>query len=113
MRIDEDKRVKVEPVNRVTTNTGEYEYPYTYTGIHADEYVRERMGKVEPNPATVEENTSGGGFYYKYLNGPTILVTNNGVYASTDVSRTEAENQAYFILSIMSSEGYVSGFEKQ
>lgn len=81
--------------------------------MHAQEYMDAKLGKVEPNGATVEITDTGNGFYYRYQNNPAVLVTDNGVFGDKNMNIEDLKNQAYFILSIMNEHGYVSGFEKE
>lgn len=49
---------------------------------------------------------------WEYSGKCPILITETGVKAKSEAPLTEAQNQAYFALSILAEEGYVSHWEK-
>lgn len=50
---------------------------------------------------------------WQYANRPKVNINSDGAFVGDDVSIKEAQQQAFFALSILADEGYVSRWSKQ
>lgn len=105
--MSDDGRMRIDPIN-----TKEYE-----SGTYVDEYT---YGQVFIEDIPEDFNQTGVDFRkgidfvrWQYKNKPAILIGREKIFAKEGVSKKEAQNQAYFALSILSDDGYVSRFQKK
>lgn len=98
---------KVKPVNTREVNGS----------VVADRY---EYGKVFISEVPSDFNQKGVDFKkgsnyirWQYRNKCPILIGEDEVLAKKGADTTEAQNQAYFALSILSDGGYVSRFQKK
>lgn len=104
-RRDSDGWVEVEPVNRVRNQSGTVEYEYTYSQVHIDDVDGVSVDGVELR-------RDWDAIRWKYEGKTPVWVEQFGVYAKKDANIREAEEQAYFALSILAGGGYVSDWSK-
>lgn len=97
----------VEPVKRRRTRGEMYEDTFTYGAVHIEDGVEECF----PDDAHVV--VDGDRLYYQYPNKAPVMVTDEGVHKQDRSSVAAAQRQAFFVLSMMDSEGYVSNWSKK
>jgi hypothetical protein len=104
-----DGMVEVEPVNRIPSDGTTYEYEYTYSRVYLDDI-----------PDDIESSVSGSEFWwedgmlwYQYENSSPVAIVEDRVMTPEDEPVNEAEQQAYYALSILSGDGYAGRFKKQ
>jgi len=104
---------RVEPTKVVTKSdpsSETYRYRYRFGQAHIDELdgnVDKVFGGVDS-----EAELDGGVLKYKYPGKTGVIVTEDDILAREDAPKEEARNQAYFVLSILESAGYVSGISR-
>jgi len=100
------EKVKVDPVNTRKVAGETVKEEYRYGNIHSDE-VPDKFSQKN-----VDVTVGVGNVRWQYRNKCPILITPDGVYARDDAPQKEAQNQAFFALSILAEGGYVSHWEK-
>lgn len=109
LELDGDCLRKVAPINRVEKRDDVYKYRYTYSTIFVDD--------IDENidiPTGVRLSIVDDGILeYQYNDEPRVIITEDGTFVDKDTQRKEGEQQAYFALSVLASEGYVGRFTKQ
>jgi hypothetical protein len=63
--------------------------------------------------AGVEFTHCGDHIEWQYASRPKVNINSDGVFVEDDVSIKAAQQQAFFALSILADEGYVSRWSKQ
>lgn len=105
-----DKYISVRPVDYIVTEDTQYKYRYSFSEVHVDGY--EADGDIAPPGAKFEEVEPG--LYYRYGNKVPVIVTKDDVYAmNTQHNNVGMRRQAFFALSVLESEGLVSGWRKK
>lgn len=108
-----DDFVKVDPVREVDRggSSGDvYRYKYSFGEAHVDELDGELdrvFGSID-----AEVDLIDGKLWYKYSGKPEVVVTKDNVYAREGSDRHEATTQAYFVISILESNGFISGINR-
>lgn len=97
----------VRPINTRTVDGKKLRERYSY-GIIDTVNVPEDFSQKNVDIEVGEKNIR-----WEYDGKCPILITPEGVKAKEDAPITEAQNQAYFALSILADEGYVSHWSKQ
>lgn len=97
----------VDPVKRRRTRGDMYEDTFTYSGVHIEDGVKDSF----PEDAVVV--VDGDRIYYQYPNKAPVMVTDEGVHKHDRSNLSSAQAQAFFVLSMMDSEGYVSNWSKK
>jgi hypothetical protein len=102
-----DAMVEVTPVHRLSKDGGVYVQKYDYSSANADrmELPHEVAGRVWFEGEL--------GVWSVYENRPDILIREGTVYGRKGDPRRKRQNQAYFTLSMMAAEGFVSNFRKR
>lgn len=102
-----DKDYKsVRPINTRELNGKRIKERYKYGAIHTADVPQDfsqRNVDIEVGKVNVR---------WEYEGKCPILITPDGVKAEEDAPIEEAQNQAYFALSILADDGYVSHWEK-
>lgn len=111
MNIDRGDLERVTPVNKVYNGNDTYSYRYSFDKVHLDD-LRGRLGNVLGG-VDAEYKFVDGGLYYKYDGMPAVYIEEFEVFAIDKRKKTKAKEQAYYVLSILESEGLVSGFKKK
>lgn len=104
------EEVRVKPVHRFNSGGVSYSEEYSYSDIHLGEVI-DNIDSVFDVPKA-EAEVVDGEIHYQYEGKPKVIIREDGVYAEDDESIEEAENQAYFVLSMMAGSGYVSNWRK-
>lgn len=104
----EDLELKeVTPVNYLEKGDEVYDYKYTFTEVHHDELETPvEMG------GRLYVDSPGEGVWSIYSGRAPILVKEDGAYTPKGEQLKMAQNQAYYALSIMASDGLVSNWGK-
>ena len=102
-----DFTVTVQPINTKTTRGTVYEDAYKFGEVHHDF----DADAVFPEDSAVRR-VNGEKFIYQFASKPPIMVTRDEVGTIPAASLDVAEQQAYFCLSILESDGYVSGWRR-
>lgn len=102
----EDMR-RVLPVHRVESPTGKYAQEYSYGDI----YIESADLPIEISNRKFFEGEYG--IWSLYPSKPDILISDGDLYARSNISREKAQNQAYFTVSILASNGMASRFVKE
>jgi len=102
---DKDKK-KVRPINTREVGGKTLHERYSYGTIHSAEVPEDFSQK------NVDITTGVNNVRWQYGNKCPILITPEGVFASEDAPQREAQNQAFFALSILADDGYVSHWSK-
>lgn len=104
-----DDLVEINPVNKIPKDGTTYEYEYTYSKVYIDDI-----------PEDIESPVSGSEFWwedgilwYQYEYKSPIAITEDRVMTLEEESVSEAEEQAYYALSILAGNGYAGRFTKQ
>lgn len=97
----------VDPVKRRRTRGDVYEDEFTYSSIHIEE------GVADCFPDDAACVVDGNRVYYQYPNKAPVMVDKEGVHRHMDSNRAAAQKQAFFVLSMMDAEGYVSNWGKR
>jgi len=102
--------VKVQPVHRFESGGTKYSESYSYSDIHLEDALDnvDSVFDVSGAEAWVED----GEIHYQYGEKAEVIVKDCGVYVSNDETIEEAENQAYFVMSMLAGSGYVSNWRK-
>lgn len=103
----EDGYKEVEPVNTKKQDGEKYEDEYNFGEVHIDD-IPEGF-----NQKNVDFEKGVDRIRWEYSGKCPILVCRDKVLASEEAPAEEAENQAYFALSILAEKGYVSRFSKK
>jgi len=105
----EECLVKVDPVNRVIKAGERYDYQYTFTEV----FVEDVPDDIECSVVGAEMWWEDGDIHYQYGDKTTIILREDGAYCNEDAPMLQAENQAYYALSILSGRGLVGRFSHQ
>lgn len=103
------KYEKCRPVNRISGQGGEFNYEYTFDRVYPADVPEDFKVPTGAEMEKVGEDI----LFYQYRERPRVLVTSEGAYVEESSFETEAENQAYFILSVLDAAGFVGGFSKK
>jgi len=103
---DADAFVEVVPTNRVRGETSVHEYEYTFTEAHVDEVER-----LDPDGVNIQRVE--GGLRWQYEGEVPVWVESFGVFARKNDDITQAEEQAYYAVSILASNGYVTRWRQK
>lgn len=104
---------EVTPTKVVTKSdpgSDKHRYRYRFGEAHIDE-LDGNAGDVFSGVDSEVELVDGV-LKYKYPGKTEVLVTRDGVLAHKDAPKSEARHQAYFAISILESNGYVSGISR-
>lgn len=100
-------RGPVTPVKRRRTRGTLYEDEFTHGEVHID-------GRVPQNlPDKAETEVKNGKLFYKYPGKVPIMVDEDGAYRHRKDDHDDAEEQAFFVLSMLASAGKVSRWRKK
>lgn len=106
---DEDEMVRASPVNYIISDSGEkLQYRHGFTEVYIEDIPRD----FETSVGDAEFWWEGDRLFYQYGNKAVVEVREDGAYTREDVYEESANQQAYFALSILSSDGYVGRFTK-
>lgn len=102
----EQETKRVDPINTREVGGETVEEEYAFDKVHVEDipadyhnqYVDFKKGKEKVR--------------WEYPGKCPILIDEDGVIVKADAPREEAQNQAYFALSMLSDAGYVSRFQK-
>ncbi len=98
--------MEVRPINTREVNGKTIRERYEYGAIFTKDVPR---GFSQKN---VDFKKGKKNIRWQYSGKCPILITPEGVKAKKSAPKEEAQNQAYFALSILADEGYVSHWEK-
>lgn len=102
-----DKELKkVKPINTRTVNGETIKEEYTYGSIVTEDVPQDYTQK------NVDIEVGKENIRWEYRGKCPILITPDGVFAKKDAPMKEAQNQAYFALSILADDAYVSHWKK-
>lgn len=99
--------IDIEPVNTRRVDGELVKDHYSYGIIHSADVPED----FEQQNVDIEVGVKN--VRWEYEGKCPILITPLGVKANEGVSMKEAQNQAFFALSILADEGYVSHWEKK
>jgi len=102
-----DYGATVTPVKRRKTRGDTYEDEYTHSGVHIEQGAEDALS----NKAFVSRR--GERIFYKYPGKPAVMIDKSGAHKHKDSAEKEAEEQAFFTLSMLDSGGYVSNWRQQ
>ena len=102
----EDYPLTTTPVKRRKVRDTMYADEFTYSAVHMDF----DADKVFPEQAQHERR--GDALFYQYPGKCPVMVRGGNVWRSETADRKEAQNQAFFVLSMLDSGGFVSGWRK-
>ena len=105
MNMDDLKKVRPINTRRVDGNLLRERYSY---GIIESPDVPDDYSQSNVDIEVGKKNVR-----WEYEGKCPILITPEGVFAKEDAPSKEAQNQAFFALSILAEDGYVSHWEKQ
>lgn len=97
---------KVTPVKRRRTRGTVYETEYSFNDIILD---------FNPDDVFVDKAITrqmNSAVFYRYPNKPMVMIKEDGVYNYNGNTKKEGQEQAFFVLSQMEAEGYVTGWRK-
>jgi len=97
----------VTPVKRRETRGDEYEDEFSYSKVHLD------GGAVDALSDRAHIFDHGDVIFYKYGEKPPVMITEEGVHEHELYNTKDTEEQAFFVLSMLASEGYVSNWSKK
>ena len=97
----------VSPHKRRFTRGTEYSDEFTYSQVHIE------RGATDALSDKANITRDGDTIFYRYERKPPVMVTGGGVHAHEDYSVKATQEQAFFILSMLASEGYVSNWSKK
>lgn len=97
----------VEPVNTKRYEDSVAKDEYRFDKVHIGDVPRDFSQKG------VEFRKGVDSIRWEYAGKCAILIHRDKVEAPADAPLEEAQNQAYFALSILADEGYVSRFQKK
>jgi len=96
----------VDPIHRKQQASGTYVDKFTYNEvIHTYD-----PDRVFPDKAVHKKIDDR--LYYRYPGKAAIVIDDNTVKVHRDFNEQDGEQQAYFVLSILEVEGYVTGWWK-
>jgi len=98
---------RVEPVKRRRTRGTLYEDEFTFGEVVMD------FDPDEVFPDDAEKLKGNGVVYYMYPGKAPVMIDENGVKVYRSASVDEGERQAYFVLSMLDAEGYVTNWRKK
>lgn len=101
-----DYPLTTTPVKRREVRGTVYEDEFTYVAVHNDF----DAGKVFPDK--VHWEWRGDALFYQYPGKCPVMLRDGSVWRSETADRKEAQEQAFFILSMLDSGGFVSGWKK-
>lgn len=104
--MSEQKLKDVRPINTRTVDGRTLKERYKFGAIFISDIPRDFSQK------NVDFKKGRDKIRWQYSGKCPILITAEGVKAKESSSTTEAQNQAYFALSILADDGYVSHWEK-
>jgi len=97
----------VTPVKRRETRGEEYEDEFTYSRVYLDE------GVVDALSDRAHIFDHGDVIFYKYGGKPPVMITQEGVHEHELYNTKDTEEQAFFVMSMLASEGYVGNWSKK
>jgi len=98
------------PVNRIPSESGgKLEYRYRFADVHVDDVPQDVETDVDDAYLWWEDDE----LFYQYGDYPIVLVKENGGYCKEHINSMQAEQQVYYALSILYSNGYVGAFMKR
>lgn len=103
---DQDLK-RVDPINTRKTGGRTITEEYTFGEVFTNEVPRDF------HQSGVEFKRSGDTIRWEYKGKCPILIKPDGILAKEDAPLKEAQNQAFFALSILSDHGYVSRWSKK
>lgn len=98
---------RVDPINTREVGGEKIEEEYTFDKVHIDDIPEDYHNDY------VDFKKGKNRVRWEYPGKCPILIDEDGVIARQDAPLEEAQNQAYFALSMLSDAGYVSRFRKQ
>lgn len=101
------EKKEVEPINTKRYDGKTVEDEYTYDRVHVEDV------PIDFNQSNVDFKKGVEKIRWEYQGKCPILISPTKVEAPEDAPLEEAQNQAYFALSILSDAGYVSRFQKK
>lgn len=102
-----DYQKLVTPVKRRRTRGTLYEDEFKHGDVHID-------GRVTNNlPDKADTVLKGGKLFYQYPGRVPIMVDEDGAYGHKNDDESDAEEQAFFVLSMLASAGKVSRWRKK
>lgn len=96
---------RVTPRQRVERHGNVYEYKYEFKEVHIDE-----VDRIDVDGVTVE--MGDGYLLYQYRGRTQVRIEQDGCYVEEGADMKDAENQAYYALSILDRKGLVSRWRK-
>jgi hypothetical protein len=102
-----DYVLTTDPVHIREADGKEYRDTYTFTEVHMD---------FEPEdvfPDDSEWALRGDTLFYKYGDKPPMMLRETTVWRMPSSDVGECKRQAYFLLSMLESAGFVTGWSKQ
>jgi len=96
----------VDPIHRKRQTSGTYVDKFGYNEVIHDF----NPDDVFPDKAMTKD--IGDRLYYRYPGKAAIVVDGNTVKVHNDHDERDGESQAYFVLSMLEAEGYVTGWRK-
>lgn len=97
----------VTPVKRRETRGTEYGDEFKYTKVHVESGTKDALSD-KANIARVSDV-----IFYRYRDKPPVMISEVGVHYHEEYSERDTEEQAFFVLSMLASEGYVSNWSKK
>ena len=97
----------VTPVKSRETRGKVYEDTFTHGDVHIED------GCLDALSEKAEKGRQGDRVFYKYGTKPPVMVTEEGVHRHGGSPVQEVREQAYFVLSMLAAEGYVSNWRKK
>lgn len=98
----------IDPIMRRRVGDREYSTRYSHGDVHMDF----DPDSVFPEGAMTKEILDGY-LWYKFLSKTPVVLTPDGVMMIEGTMRHNANNQAYFVLSMLAEQGQVERFIKQ
>lgn len=97
----------VTPVKSREVRGEVYEDEFSYSAVHLED------GVVDALSAKANVFDYGDAIFYRYRNRAPVMITEDGVHEHELYSTENTEVQAFFVLSMLASEGYVSNWSKK
>lgn len=109
---DPDSRIALTPTQVVTTGGTRREYEYDFANVDV-EGVGDRLDSIFTG-ASMKAIVHDGCLYYQYgLDASPVFCDGTEVFCGEDADVSDAEQDAYFMLSMCDEHGYVSRWRKK
>lgn len=97
----------VTPLKSRSTRGEKYEEEFKFSRVHVEDGATDALS----DRATVKRD--GGKIFYMYPDKTPVMIDEDGVHKYKYASEKNAERQAFFVLSMLAAEGYVSNWGKK